>query len=81
MEVKLQSQEATQPEVLFTVEDNIGILTLNRPEKMNAFSDAMRAQYLDLLNQITYDRNVRTTPHSLLLVQVKVFALVVILMV
>ena len=59
MEVKLQSSEAKQPEVLFAVEDNIGILTLNRPEKMNAFSDAMRAQYLDLLNQITYDRNVR----------------------
>ena len=59
MEVKLQSPEAKQPEVLFTVEDSIGILTLNRPEKMNAFSDAMRAQYLELLNQITYDRNVR----------------------
>jgi len=31
MEVKLQSSEAKQPEVLFAVEDNIGILTLNRP--------------------------------------------------
>jgi enoyl-CoA hydratase/carnithine racemase len=47
------------PEVLFRMEGSVGILTLNRPEKMNAFSDGMRAQYLELLNHITYDRSVR----------------------
>ena len=59
MEVKLSSDTMPSPEVLFTNEDGIGVLTLNRPEKMNAFSDTMRAQYLDLLHQITYDRSVR----------------------
>ena len=36
----------SENQVLTTVSDNIGILTLNRPEVMNAFSDTMRGQLL-----------------------------------
>lgn len=59
MQKPISSDSSNPPEILFSVENQIGILTLNRPEKMNAFSDRMRAQYLELLHQITYDRNIR----------------------
>jgi enoyl-CoA hydratase/carnithine racemase len=40
-------------------EDGIAILTLNRPEKRNAMSDAMRAELVGHLEALRSDRNVR----------------------
>ena len=49
----------SENQVLTTVSDHIGILTLNRPEVMNAFSDTMRGQLLNQLEQFATDRSVR----------------------
>ena len=46
----------SEDQVLTTLSDHIGILTLNRPEVMNAFSDTMRAQLLAQLEQFATDR-------------------------
>ena len=49
----------SEDQVLTTLSDHIGILTLNRPEVMNAFSDTMRAQLLAQLERFATDRSVR----------------------
>lgn len=49
----------SENQVRTTLIDHIGILTLNRPEVMNAFSDTMRAQLLNQLEQFATDRGVR----------------------
>ena len=49
----------SENQVLTTLSDHIGVLTLNRPEVMNAFSDTMRAQLLAQLEQFATDRSVR----------------------
>lgn len=41
----------TESHILYEVSDRIGIITLNRPAVMNAFSDAMREQLLERLQQ------------------------------
>ena len=53
----------SENQVLTTVSDHIGILTLNRPEVMNAFSDTMRGQLLRQLEQFATDRSVRCIHH------------------
>lgn len=40
-------------------EDGIAILTLNRPEKRNAMSDAMRAELVSILETLRMDRSIR----------------------
>lgn len=43
----------------FTIENNIATLRLNRPEKRNAMSDAMRAEFIEALEMITADQSIR----------------------
>lgn len=43
----------------FTVENDIATLRLNRPEKRNAMSDAMRAELIEALEMITADQSIR----------------------
>ncbi|MDR8017634.1 enoyl-CoA hydratase/isomerase family protein [Ectopseudomonas guguanensis] len=43
----------------FHQENGIAVLTLNRPEKRNAMSDAMRAELVQLLEKLRSDRSVR----------------------
>jgi len=46
-------------EILLECKDGIALLTLNRSTKMNAFSDQMRAQYLEALDEVTTNRSIR----------------------
>jgi enoyl-CoA hydratase/carnithine racemase len=41
------------------VDDGIATLWLNRPDKRNAMSDAMRSEFIDALERITYDPGIR----------------------
>lgn len=41
------------------VSDQIATLTLNRPDKRNAMSDAMRSQFIDALEQVGADKHIR----------------------
>lgn len=45
--------------ILYRVEDNIGFITLNRPEAKNAFSPEMIRLWREYLDQARTDRNVR----------------------
>ncbi len=45
--------------ILFSVADGIATITLNRPEVRNAYSQAMRGEFLDALEQIHNDSSVR----------------------
>ncbi|PJE53836.1 enoyl-CoA hydratase/isomerase family protein [Marinomonas sp. BSi20584] len=47
------------PLVKFETKNNIAILTLNRPEKRNAMSDAMRAELVQHLLNIRSDKNIK----------------------
>lgn len=42
------------------VQDGVATLTLDRPDKRNAFTDAMRAEFIAALERVTYDRAIRT---------------------
>jgi len=46
-------------EIRFQVEDGIGFITLNRPEKRNALSKRLMAEMIDLLKSIQSDKQVR----------------------
>lgn len=48
-----------EKEIIFKVEDGIGILTINRPEKMNSITDDMLIEIENLINEITLDDKVR----------------------
>lgn len=48
-----------EPEVLYTKEEGIGIITLNRPEKMNAVTDDMLVDIANMLNDIILDDEVK----------------------
>ena len=47
------------PELLYEVKDHVGIITLNRPERLNAFSDEMLALWVDALEEANRDPEVR----------------------
>ncbi len=49
----------TERLVELQIESGIATLTLNRPDKRNAFSDEMRSQYIEALEKLTADRGVR----------------------
>src|ERR1700733_3529619 len=46
--------------VLCTVEEGVALLTLNRPERKNAWTIAMEERYFDLLRTCERDPDVRT---------------------
>ena len=46
-------------EIKFRVEEGIGFITLNRPEKRNALSKNLMAEMIDLLKSIKSDKQVR----------------------
>ena len=48
-----------EEKILYTKEDGIGIITINRPEKMNAITDDMLADMTNILNEATVDNEVR----------------------
>ena len=45
--------------ILFDVKDQVATITLNRPERMNAFSDALLREWADALRQCQVDEKVR----------------------
>jgi 2-(1,2-epoxy-1,2-dihydrophenyl)acetyl-CoA isomerase len=45
--------------ILLSARDGVGTLTLNRPEKLNAFAGAMRQELADALDELERDRDVR----------------------
>src|SRR5215469_9162873 len=45
--------------IIFDSQDSIGLLRLNRPEKLNAFGGPIRDEILDLLAKIASDDNIR----------------------
>jgi enoyl-CoA hydratase/carnithine racemase len=49
----------TDPIVLCEVRDNVALLTLNRPGRLNAWTGEMNALYFDLLARASGDPNVR----------------------
>jgi 2-(1,2-epoxy-1,2-dihydrophenyl)acetyl-CoA isomerase len=49
----------SQSQILYEITDRVGMLTLNRPEVMNAFGGTMREDLLQMLRQAEADKNVR----------------------
>jgi enoyl-CoA hydratase/carnithine racemase len=45
--------------VLYDVADGIATLTLNRPERLNAWTPGLSRRYYRLLNEAAADRDVR----------------------
>jgi 2-(1,2-epoxy-1,2-dihydrophenyl)acetyl-CoA isomerase len=45
--------------ILFEIKNNVGIITLNRPDKFNSFNRAMALELQKLLDQFATDKNVR----------------------
>src|SRR6266571_1585707 len=45
--------------ILFTIDGGIARLTLNRPDRLNSFNDAMHAQVRDALSRVKRDETVR----------------------
>ncbi len=45
--------------ILFTIDAGIARLTLNRPDRLNSFHDAMHAEVRDALERVKADRSVR----------------------
>lgn len=45
--------------VLYSVEQGIGTITINRPDKMNSFSRELRKELFDVVEQANADANVR----------------------
>ncbi len=48
-----------EQKILYAKEDGIGIVTINRPDRMNAITDDMLAEMTNILNEITLDDEVR----------------------
>ena len=46
-------------QILYDVEDNIATITLNRPDRMNAFTGTMMYELVDAFDQIDADDDVR----------------------
>lgn len=45
--------------IQLTVDRGIATVRLNRPEKRNAFSDAMRTEFIEVLEHVTAERSIR----------------------
>jgi 2-(1,2-epoxy-1,2-dihydrophenyl)acetyl-CoA isomerase len=49
----------TYESIQFTIRDGIAVLTLNRPDRLNSFTQAMHREVRDALDQIQADKSVR----------------------
>lgn len=49
----------SQDVVLYSVEDGVALLTLNRPDRMNAWTGEMQVRYFDLLDRAAAEPDVR----------------------
>lgn len=49
----------SEPTVLLTLGDGIATITLNRPDRLNAFTEAMHAELAQTLDRIELDRAIR----------------------
>ncbi|MEZ5854572.1 MAG: enoyl-CoA hydratase-related protein [Hyphomicrobiaceae bacterium] len=49
----------SEQQILFDLRDGVGVVTLNRPEVMNAFGGTMREDLLGLLQRVSTDASVR----------------------
>ncbi len=45
--------------VLMEIQDAVAVLTLNRPDRLNAWTPELQTRYFDLLDECAADRNVR----------------------
>jgi 2-(1,2-epoxy-1,2-dihydrophenyl)acetyl-CoA isomerase len=45
--------------ILFTIENGVAVLTLNRPDRLNSFTQAMHAEVRDALDTLAADKSVR----------------------
>ena len=45
--------------ILYLVEDGVAILTLNRPDRLNSFTQAMHLEVRDALDKLQADKSVR----------------------
>src|SRR6059036_134592 len=45
--------------VMRSIQDGVAVLTLNRPEKLNAWTAQMKREYFDLLEECAADADVR----------------------
>jgi enoyl-CoA hydratase len=48
-----------EEKILYSKENGVGLITFNRPERMNAITDDMLAHLTNILNEITLDDEVR----------------------
>jgi enoyl-CoA hydratase/carnithine racemase len=53
-----------EKDILYSVEDQIGIITFNRPEKMNAVTRDMQILLTDIVIETIKDTNVRVVEAS-----------------
>ena len=49
----------TYKEIIFSVEGNIGIITLNRPNTINALSKMMIKEMIDALTKVSTDETIK----------------------
>ena len=49
----------TYETILFEVSDNVGTITLNRPDKLNSFNAQMHADVADVLQRAIADDTIR----------------------
>ena len=45
--------------IKFTIEDGVAVLTLNRPDRLNSFTQAMHLEVRDALDKLQADKSVR----------------------
>ena len=45
--------------LLYELKDGIGTITLNRPDRYNAFNEKMSAEFIDILKKVARDKEVR----------------------
>ena len=53
-------QNIIMPSIIFEIRDHVGCITLNRPEKLNAFNREMALLFQEKLDECKDDRNIRS---------------------